>query len=83
MQALVHMCHFHFPNGIHFGEKFTNDSIFDVIKDIAPRFDDILHECEWQNERVPCKQIFSPSLTGGGICYAFNALNTHDYLTDQ
>lgn len=83
MQALSHMCDFNFPSGIRFGGKFTNDSIYDVLKDIAPRFSETMYRCEWQNEHLPCDQIFSPMLTGAGICFAFNALNTQDVFTEQ
>lgn len=83
MEALAHMCRINFPSDIHFGEKFTDDSIYDVIEDIAPTIDDIINKCEWQDERVPCDQIFSPVWTAAGICYGFNTLNSRNIFTEK
>lgn len=82
-EALIHICQFQFPNDFTFGPKFVNESIYEVIKDIAPNLNDTLIECMWQYEYRHCSEFFAPVLTEVGACFTFNALNTHEIYTDQ
>lgn len=83
METLVHICDFHFKNPVNFQEKFVNESIYNEIREMAPSFHDVVKDCEWQQQIVNCSDIFVPILTGEGLCFVFNALNSKDIFTDE
>jgi Amiloride-sensitive sodium channel len=37
--------------------------------------DDLLLDCQWKNQPVPCDQLFTPRITDNGICCGFNHLD--------
>lgn len=82
MEAFVQTCQFHPADAIHFGRTYINESIYEMIQDMAPTFNNTIDECEWQNEVFPCSQLFTPILTSEGVCFAFNALNSREIYTD-
>lgn len=83
MEALIHICQYDFVDFFNFTNKFTNESIFNVIEDIAPSFEDTMFDCQWQYESNECSEFFAPILTGEGFCFAFNSLNSHEIYTEQ
>lgn len=82
MKALSHVCKL---GWIHFADpkdKYTNESIYDTIKDVALSLDDTIGFCMWQYKMGKCKEYFVPVLTEEGLCFAFNALNSREIFTD-
>lgn len=59
-----------------------DESIFDVINDISINVSDSLFRCMNFNTRTDCLNHFIPVLTGEGLCFTINALNSHDIYTD-
>lgn len=83
MDALVHICDFEFPESVHFPDKFVNESIYTTLREMGPLFNNTLYSCYWKNEGDDCSDLFAPILTGEGLCFAFNALNSKDTFTEE
>lgn len=66
-----------------FDEKYANDSIYDIIQEIAPNLEDSMFACKWQDRFVPCSQLVVPILTENGLCFTFNAINSHEIYSDE
>lgn len=86
MEALIHLCHFEHHKafvGEHFGNRFVNDSIYQLIQEMAPTCNETLSYCKWQETKYPCMELFKPVFTEKGICFAFNALNSRDTFSKE
>lgn len=80
MEAIAHICD---SMIFKFDGKFITDSIYDDIKDIARPFDETLIECTSPYESGDCSELFVPIYTEEGLCFSFNALNSHQVFTDE
>ncbi|XP_031632054.1 pickpocket protein 28-like [Contarinia nasturtii] len=82
LQALFHVC----PNDFfepYTEEKWTNSSIYDTIEELSPTFEETLLTCEWRSTTYPCKDLFASVFTEDGLCFTFNALNSHEMYTEN
>lgn len=82
LNALAHICPI-LPHLIPYNDNFTDESIYDTIQDIAPSIRQSTMGCMWQRRVAKCFEIFSPVLTEEGLCFAFNAQNSHEIYTDE
>lgn len=62
---------------------FFDESIYDVIENMAPKLDDVMYKCRWRQKEIKCSDIISPVINSYGLCFAFNAPNSHDIYTDE
>lgn len=71
------------PQIIEYKENLTDSSIYNVIKDIANKYDDMFEI--WYSSYNDLHNItnFVAILTEEGFCFTFNALNSHDIYTDE
>lgn len=67
----------------NFNETFINDSIYAEINDMARSFDETFIECSSPNGNGDCLDSFIPIYSEEGLCFSFNALNSHEILTDE
>lgn len=82
LNAMAHVCpqlQYHFE----VKDEFTNDSIYHIIEDVAPKLEHTIRECRWQQKKINCSAHMSPVLTRDGLCFAFNGLNFNDMYTKQ
>lgn len=64
-------------------DNFMNESIYDVITDIAPPVRDVLIACWWNIPPRSCSSLFVPLLTEEGLCLALNAINSNEIYTNE
>lgn len=64
-------------------DKYLNDSIYDVILDIAPTHFNTFRTCSWNSYVLSCSGSFYPILTDEGLCFALNALNAYELYTKE
>lgn len=83
MEALLHTCQFRAWGFNRFEKQFVNESIYDIIQDMAPSIDGTLKKCRWKSVNVPCSDLFEPIFTSQGLCFSFNALNSEEIFTDK
>ena len=84
LNALANVCPL-LPYSVGFEDKFANESIYHTIQDIAPSFEDSLAGCNWNGmgEFHSCSTRMTSILTDEGLCFAFNALNSHEMYTNE
>lgn len=82
LNALTHICPI-LPHLITWNDSFTDESIYDTIQNIAPYLHPSETRCLWTRYLKPCSELFVPVLTEDGICFTFNALNSHEIYTDE
>lgn len=80
MNALVHICEY-FPKLYTFTDSFAGDWVYDVLTDVAPPHLETWTYCKWLDEFVPSEDCSVPVLTEEGLCFAFNAVNSHEIYT--
>lgn len=84
MEAVLQLCDAHIAvDNFNIGNNFTNSEFFDVIKEVAPTYNDTMFFCKWRNEVNFCDAFFRTTMTEEGVCYTFNALNSRDIYTDE
>lgn len=71
------------PDLIRKDMKYTNESIYDIIKEISPDVESIFLGCFPKRDKVPCLEAVAPVYTEEGLCFAFNTLNSYEIFTDE
>lgn len=84
IKHLAHICPF-LRNNISYNENdnFTNESIYKSIEDITPTIHELTEMCQWGEITGKCSHLLEPIMTEDGICFTFNALNSHEMYTDE
>lgn len=80
--ALVHVCK-GWPHKDELKGDFNTEAIYGLIEDMAPKLEQTLRACHWQQQKINCSEYFTPVITRGGLCFAFNVLNFYDMHTDM
>lgn len=82
MNALVHICDY-LPRMYAFEDNFTDEWIYDVIRNIAPRRLDTWFFCQFQGQFIPYEDCTVSVLTEEGLCFTFNGINSHEIYSDE
>lgn len=64
-------------------KKYTSESIYDVVEDMALTLDDVVHKCWWQGKEIDCAKHLMPVFNEEGLCFTFNALNSHEVYRNE
>lgn len=64
-------------------DNYSDQSILEIIKFMAPNFDDSMVFCSFSDEYTDCRPFFTPIITEEGLCYAFNTLNMQEIVTNE
>lgn len=83
METLVHICQFYFPENVDFENWMADQSIYFHIQDMALNINETLFNCHWKGKTDSCLRLFTPVLTDEGVCFTFNALNSHEIFTER
>lgn len=84
MNAVIQLCEQKYVNDINYDifMNFSDHSIFDLLREMSPKFEDSVLHCAWLYQSDDCKVDFKTIITEEGICFTFNALNSRDVYTD-
>lgn len=85
MNAVIQICEQKYVDDINYDifQNFSDNSIIDILREIAPKYVDSVLHCTWLYGSEECSHVFEPIITEEGICFAFNALNSRDVYTDE
>lgn len=84
METVLQLCDAHIAvDNFNIGTNFTNSEFFNVLNEIAPTYNDTMFFCKWRNEANFCNEYFRTTITEEGVCYTYNALNSHEIYTDE
>lgn len=84
LNAIAHICPL-LPDQIEQKENFLDESVYDIIQDISPNFNQSVDMCDFRGhyDDDRCSEFFLPILTEEGVCFTFNALNSHEIYTEE
>lgn len=77
---MAHVCPI-FSEKMKFNDNFTNESIYETIKEVALQLKDSVTRMGTHFGKD--KNYFTLVLTEEGFCFTFNALNSHDMYTNE
>lgn len=80
MSILAHYCPL--LQKIPFEYDFIGESMYEFIQLVAPSLEYSIVDCIWILDKN-CVKYITPVLTDDGLCFTFNALNSHDIYTDE
>lgn len=83
MEALSHICEFDAVILNKLEPSSLNESIYQLLYEMAPTLNETLATCMWQNQEISCADHFQPTFTEKGLCFTFNALNSREIYTNQ
>lgn len=81
LNALAHICPL-LPNYVKFNDTFTNDTIYDTIQEMAFEYPKDIEGCSFKGVKS-CTDLLQPLMTEDGLCFTFNALNSHEIYTNE
>lgn len=83
MKAGAHVCDPFLVEDFNLEQIHTGNSVYNIINDISPTFNDTMRLCKWRHKIDFCSAYFVPILTEEGVCFTFNALNSRDIYTEK
>ncbi|XP_055321190.1 pickpocket protein 28-like [Sitodiplosis mosellana] len=66
----------------NFTDIYSDHRMLEIIRDLAPSFDDTMFDCKFLGE-TKCEKLFFPIVTEEGLCYTFNAMSVKEITTDK
>lgn len=67
----------------YFRDNYTDNSIFTMLKNLMPKFEDTMVFCKLFGNWTTCENLLFPIVTEEGLCYAFNAFSSDEMLTNE
>lgn len=66
-----------------FNDMYADDTIYHVLGNIGPDFNETFIYCKLLNEWIDCDKILAPFMSEIGLCYSFNTLSLREILTNE
>lgn len=82
-QILENVCPFRAIYRLPTRYHFFDDSFYFILAELFPFFHEIISECNWNKLSLPCAKLFQPVWYKEGLCYSFNALNSHEMYREK
>lgn len=85
MQVAIQLCDPYIAGRIshHFSDEYLDDEIVQEMLKMAPKIEDTMIFCRFRDKLMNCSELFIPTLTEDGVCYAFNLLNNQDMVSNE
>lgn len=61
--------------------KFTDNTLYALMKELAPSMESTIPEVLWHRNTLNGEQLMAPVISEYGYCFAFNSLNSHEIYT--
>lgn len=75
MEAVAQVCDVHLTDNFEVGGNITDNKVIDMLRKIAPTFNETMLLCKFRNKVKFCDQYFEEIMTDEGLCFTFNMLN--------
>lgn len=63
---------------IPIGNETVGKESVEYLRELAPTLDETFKFCQFGNNIIDCKELFSEIITEEGLCYSFNILNSNE-----
>lgn len=83
LDAIGQICDAHLLADYPVGNKTVNRNLIEILRDVAPQFNETLFHCKYRNFTDTCDKLFHEIVTEEGICYTFNALDGTEVYRDE
>lgn len=81
---MIHQLCFSEVDGLAGTPSFNGTNYIEILKTLAPTFNETFHFCAFLDKKIDCNQFHSPILTDAGLCYTFNGLSAEEiYQTSE
>lgn len=61
-------------------QNLNVDDLVDMMRKVTPSCGDVIIDCLWKSDVVPCERLFVFRLTDDGICCSFNVDENDRYI---
>lgn len=68
---------------LHLDNNTVDKNSIKLLVDMAPQLYDVFDKCSYLGRTVDCGILFHETLTGDGLCFSFNALDSRNIFNEK